>query len=658
LQRHPDHADAIHLLGVVTAKQGRIEPAIDLVRRAIVLKPDWPVAHYHLGNLLQMRELLDLAIESYQRAIALKPDYLQACNNLGIALKEMDRIDEAIAVLERVVVLSPGDAMGFVNLGNALLDKREFGRSLAAHQKAIALKPDLAEAHLNLAAVLKEMGKLEESIAAIGRAIELRPHFAEAHNNLGTALEESGLLDESLAAYSRAIAINPHYERAHFNLGNNLKAMGRMDESIAAYRRSIAISPAFVEAHSNLVYAMHFHPDHDAAAIAAESRRWSQQHAEPLKKFIQPHTNDRSPTRRLRIGYVSPDFKEHPVGRFLLPLWDRRDKSQFELFAYAQVPVADAVTEKLRSCADQWRNITGMPDAEVADLIRNDRIDILVDLTMHMAGNRLLVFARKPAPVQVSWLAYCSTTELDAMDYRLSDSFLDPPGMDESVYREKTIRLPETYWCHRPVDGTSDVNSLPSLRAGHVTFGCLNNFAKVSEPALTTWTNLLLAVPNSVLLLHAPPGSHRKQLQERFGQEAIAPDRIRFVGKQPLRAYLRLHHQIDIALDTFPYGGGTTTCDALWMGVPVISLKGNTAVGRGGVSILNNIGLEEWVADSPAKYVETAVALANDVSRLADLRATLRRRMEHSPLMDAPRFAGEIEAAYRRMWRTWCEAQT
>ncbi len=301
-----------------------------------------------------------------------------------------------------------------------------------------------------------------------------------------------------------------------------------------------------------------------------------------------------------------------------------------------------------------WRNIRGLSDEEIANAIRQDQIDILVDLTMHMADNRLLVFARKPAPVQLTYLAYCGTTGLDTMDYRLTDPFLDPPRQTGQLYSEQSIHLPQTYWCYQPVVEAPSLNELPPLKAGHVTFGCLNNFCKVTAPTLAAWRSLLQAVPQSRLLLHAQVGGHRDLAASFFAQRNISPDRLIFVRKVSTAEYMSTYQRIDMALDPFPYGGGTTTCDALWMGVPVVSLAGQTAMGRAGVSILSNVGLPELVAGDSEQYVAIAAALAQDLPRLSELRATLRDRMQASPLMDAPSFARNIEAAYREMWKRWC----
>jgi predicted O-linked N-acetylglucosamine transferase (SPINDLY family) len=346
------------------------------------------------------------------------------------------------------------------------------------------------------------------------------------------------------------------------------------------------------------------------------------------------------------------------VAQFLLPLLESHDHEQFEIFCYASLNVHDAMTDRCRASADAWREVIGFSDEQLDGAIRRDRIDILVDLAMHTAGNRLLVFARKPAPVQTTYLAYCGKTGLHTIDYRLTDPYLDPPPQDEpenaSSPCELPIRLPETYWCYRPLGETPPLAALPAVRGGQVTFGCLNNFCKATPPALAVWSRLLRAMPESRLLLHAHPGSHRDRVREFLAGQGVAPDRLTFVGMVPRADYFRLYEQVHVALDPFPYGGGTTTCDALWMGVPVVSLAGRTSAGRGGLSILSNVGLPDLVADDVEQYLRIALDLAGDLPRLRQFRATLRDRLRSSPLMNAPRFACHVEAAYRTMWRHWC----
>jgi len=649
----PNFAEAHNNLGNALTDKGELDQAIAACRQAIALKPNFPEACNNLGNALKEKGEIDQAIAACRQAIALKPNFPEAHNNLGNALHAKGELDQAIAACRQAIALKPNFPEAHNNLGNALKEKGELGQAIAVFRQAIILKPNYAEAYSNLGVILRDTGRLDEAIAAFRQAITLKSDFSEAHNNLGVALNNKGQLDPAIAEYRQALALKPNYAGAYNNLGNALKDKGQLDEAIAAYRQAIAIQANYADAHSNLVLCLHYHPGFDAPAIAQELHRWNQEHAAPLKRHIQPHTHDHNPDRRLRIGYISPDFLGHPVGRFLLPLLANHDRQRHELFAYAQVPVPDAMTQRLRACTHSWCNVVGLSDAQVSDIIRRDQIDILVDLTLHAAHNRLGVFARKPAPVQITYLAYAGSSGLQAMDYRLSDPYLDPPHMDESVYSEQTLHLPESYWCYQSIIDLPP-QPAPVLEQGFITFGCLNDFCKVNQPLLNLWAKLLLAVPRSRLLLHTHEGSHRQHVLEYLQQVGIDPRRVSFAGKVPLTAYFELYQSIDIALDTQPFGGGTTTCDALWMGVPVVSLLGKTAVGRAGLSILSNVALPELVAKTPEEYVQIAVNLANDLPRLQQLRSTLRQRMKQSPLMDAPRFARNIEAAYRQMWRKWC----
>jgi predicted O-linked N-acetylglucosamine transferase (SPINDLY family) len=497
-------------------------------------------------------------------------------------------------------------------------------------------------------------GNWDEAADAYRRAIALQPKDDRAHLSLGNALAGKMDLDGAVAAFRAAIALRPDSIEAYNNLGVALKEQGLLDDALECCDKAMAIDPANAAVHSNLVYLLSFHPGYEPAALAKEQRRWNKLHAEPLKPLIRPHANDRSPDRRLKIGYVSPDFRQHVVGQNIFPLLSEHDHEKFEIFCYATSARSDAFTELLRPHADMWRNVASRTDEELAEIIRQDQIDILVDLSLHMAFNRLRVFARKPAPVQVTYLGYCASTGLEAIDYRLSDPYLDPADSDLSLYSETTIRLPETYWCYGCAGPTPEPSPPPSIAAGNITFGCLNNFAKTSWAAQDLWAQVLQGVPNSRMIIHSYPGSHLDEVRERFSKKGVSPDRLEFVAKLPWAQYVAMYGRIDIALDPLPWGGGITTCDALWMGVPVVSLVGQTAVGRGGKSILSNIGLSELAARRPRQYVQTAIALAESPDRLTELRGNLRDRMLTSPLMNARKFARHVENAYREMWRRWC----
>jgi predicted O-linked N-acetylglucosamine transferase (SPINDLY family) len=689
LAQQPEHIDAMHNLGVLAHQTGRNSIAVDLIRRAIVLRPDFAEAHSNFGSVLTDMGQLDEAIAACRQAIALKPNLPGAHSNLGNALRDKGQVDEAITAYRQAIALRPNLPEAHCNLGNVLRDKGQLDEAIASLRQALAYRPNYAEAQYDLGNALRDKGQLDEAMAAYGQAISLRPKFAEAHNNLGgvlmdkgqvdeaiaayrqaiifncnlpeaqsnlgIALKDQGQLDEAVAAYRQAIALRPDFAEAHSNLGIALADQGRLDEAIAACRQAIALKPNYAEGHSNLIFTLHYHPAYDAQAIAEEQRRWNRQHAEPLRKFIQSHCNDLSPDRRLRIGYVSPDFRDHAVGRNLLPLFQHHDRRQFEITCYAHVLRPDAMTRQFQQNADGWRNVVGLSDEQAVKQIREDRIDFLVDLALHTAKNRLLVFARKPAPVQATFAGYPGSTGLSTIDYRLSDPYLDPPEMDESVYSERTIRLPDSFWCYDPLDsGGIPVNSLPAQETGVFTFGCLNKFFKLNEMVLALWARVMRQVENSRLLLLAPPGSHRQRILDRFSQEGIASARIEFAPRQSRAEYLKLYHRIDLGLDSFPYNGHTTSLDAFWMGVPVVTLVGQTVVGRAGLSQLTNLGLPELIARTPDQYVQIVAELAGDLPRLAELRRTLRARMEASALMDGPRFARNVEAAYRQMWRIWC----
>jgi protein O-GlcNAc transferase len=606
------------------------------------------MSHYRAGRLAEAERI-------YRRILALQPNYADALHMLGVLEVHAGRLDAGIELIRQAITICSTRAIYYRNLGNVLKDKGQLDEAIVAYRQAIRLEPNSAQAHTNLGTALWYVKQLDEAIAVFRQVVRLQPDSAEGHNNLGNALMAMKQLDEAITRYRQAIQLKPDLAGAHSNLGNALRDIGQLDEAISSYRQAVLLNPAFSSADSCVLSAVHYHPDYDAGMIREELRRWNRAHAEPLKKFMRPHSNDRDPDRRLRIGYVSADFRRHALAPSLLPLFHEHDRGQVEIFCYSNLLRSDAdeFTGRFQRYASLWRRIEQMSDSQAADLIRQDQIDILVDLALHTANNRLLIFARKPAPVQVTYLGYCSSTGLETMDYRLSDPHLDPLDSDLTVYSERTIRLAETFWCYNPCGVTPEPAASPAECLGYVTFGCLNSFAKISA-SLELWAEILQSVPESRLIVYSPRGAHLDSVRERFAGRGIAPDRLEFPGWQQRDDYLKTYGQIDIALDPFPWGGGITTCDALWMGVPVVSLLGRTAVGRGGASILANVGVPELIARTPREYVEIASGLAKDLPQMAELRRTLRRRMQASPLTDAPRFARNIEAAYRQMWRNWC----
>jgi protein O-GlcNAc transferase len=540
------------------------------------------------------------------------------------------------------------------------LEHLRAGRSrdaIAAFRTAITLQNDFPEAFNSLGNGVYQArgaGYATEAIAAYRRAIELRPDYPEAFNNLGNVLCEIGHYDDAIAAYACALTLRPDFAKAHSNLGNLFKDRGQLTEAIASYAKAVECRPDHALIGSNLVYALHFHPDYDSDALSSALRKWNEAHTEPLTKFIEDHANDRSPDRTLRVGYVSPDFRAHAESFFVLPLLRNHDRERFEVHCYSSLRTPDAITAQFRNAAGAWHDVLALSDEQLAEKIRADRIDILIDLTMHMGDNRLLTFARKPAPIQVTWLAYPGGTGLRAIDYRLTDTWMDPPGETDRLYAEESIRLPDCWVVYDPL---AEIPPRPIEQSGPIHFGSLNNPCKLNRPLLHLWSEVLRSTPGSRLILQTVDGAQRDQIANWLGEWAIDPPRLEFLERCSRRDYLRLYNRIDICLDPLPYNGITTTCDAIWMGVPVVSLVGKTPAGRAGLGLLSTIGVPELIAKTPEQFIEIAAELAGDGERLMSYRRTLRGRMRASPLMDAQRFARNVEAFYRAAWKKWCASQ-
>ena len=699
----PNHADALHLLGVLAQQAGKHEIAVEYIsraigqnsmeaafhnnlgeayralasmssavacyRRALELKPDYAEAHNNLGIALQAQGQLDAAVACCRRALELKPDYAEAHNNLGAALQAQGQLEKASACYRRALQLKPDFAEPRNNLGRispqyhydlgyTFADHGRLDEAMACFRRALNLKPDYAAAHNSLGMAWNRLGKVNEAIACCNRALELEPNFADAHNNLGIIFKEQGKLDDAATCFQRAVELLPSFAEAHSNLGNALREQGKLDDALACFRRALALKPDSAKVHSNLLLTLNYGSADDAKALYEAHRLWHRQHAESLPKTIMPHANERSVDRRLRVGYVSPDFRQHSVAFFLEPILAQHDPHQVEVFCYAEVSTPDVVTVRLRSLAHHWRATFGRSDDELAALIRADGIDVLVDLAGHMGDNRLLVFARKPAPVQVTYLGYPNTTGLQTIDYRLTDEVADPPGTTEAYYSEELLRLPGSFLCYRPPVNSPLLGDAPVLARGQITFGSFNALAKVSSETVALWSDVLAAVPGSRLLLKSQALSDEgvcRRVRERFTERGVDVRRLELCGFKPsLAEHLRVYQEVDIALDTFPYNGTTTTCEALWMGVPVVTLAGNTHVSRVGASLLKCVGLGDLVASTPADYVGIARRLATEREELIHWRTGLRERVSASPLCDELSFTRRLEAAYRGMWQRWC----
>ncbi len=654
LQVEPHHADAHHLLGVLAFQSGRYDRAVTLIRHALTLNPSAAVFHSNIGTAYEALGQLPEALASFQQFLSLQPGAPEAHNAVGNVLWKLGKPLEALPHLHQALRLRPDFPEARNGLGNALLLLGRPDEALDHYREAIRLKPGFPDPWNNAGTVLLDRGKPDEAAAHFREALRRKPDYAEAFNNLANACKEQWQLDEAEAHYREALRLRPAYVDALYNLALTLEQQGRVEEAVACHRQVIALQPDNARYHSGLLLPLTYLAEQTPQALFQEHCRWAERHAAPLTTAVRPHTNDLSPERPLRVGYVSPDLREHPVAFFLEPVLTHLDRSRFHVTCYAGVARPDAVTARLRGLSDAWRDIVALPDDGVAEQIRADGIDILVDLAGHTAGRRLLVFARKPAPVQMTHFGYPNTTGLAAVDYRITDPYADPPGRTEALHTEELVRLPEVAWCYQP-SASPDVGPLPALAAGHMAFGSLNKLAKVTPQAVALWGRLLRAVPGSRLLLLAGAGGQTdRRLRDQFRRCGIDGDRLQLLGRLPRDRYLELYRQIDIVLDPFPYNGGVTTCDAAWMGVPVITLEGNSYVSRQGVSILSNLDLRDWIAGSPEEYVALAARWAKDLEGLGQLRSGLRERMRRSPVCDGVRFTRRLEEAYRAMWRRRC----
>jgi len=649
LKQNPDEADALSLMGVLCRQRKRLPEAEGFLRRAVQLRADWAPFHNNLGNVLADAGKKSEAVEAYRQAVRLNANDPVAHNNLGNGLKDLEQYVEAEKELRTAISLRKDWGEAYNNLAVVLKNMRRVDEAEQVALTAARLCPNLAEVFNTLGTIFKDQNRWPQAEAALRRAIELSPKYAEALVNLGNVLERTGREDEAIVGFKSAAEFKPDYADAFNSLGNATSNRGLHDEAIAAYRQALELKPEHSEVLSNLASVMSAHPAFSAAQVASQYAKWASIHADPLRKFQVAYSNNRDPNRLLRIGYVSPDFSNHPVGRFLRPIFDHHDHEHFEIICYSDGRTPDSYTEALKARADEWHAAADLMDGDLAERMRAHGIDILVDLAVHTLNNRLLMFARKPAPVQITYLGYPGTTGLAAMDYRITDRFLSLEG-SASEGPEKLIYL-KSYWCYQAPTIAPEVAPLPATQTGHVTFGCLNNPSKVSRQCLELWAEILRGVPDSHLILFSKKGQSEDRLYKLFAAHDIGRDRIELVFTQPFDQYLATYNRIDIALDPFPVNGGTTSCDALWMGCPLVTLAGDLAVRRSGSSILGQIGLSEFVAASPDEYAKIATELARDTSKLAQLRSTMRGRMLSSPLMDAAGFARELEQAYRAVWR-------
>ena len=655
LERYPESGFGWKMLCAVLHMTGSSAAAkLGPQQKAVALSPEDPEGQNFLGNTLMELGRLAEAEASYRRALQLKPDYVDAQSNLGKVLRELGRLAEAEASNRRALELKPDFVEAHINLGAVLKELGRLAEAEASYRRALELKPDYAGVHYNLANALKDQGQLDEAVASYRRALELDPNIAMAYNNLGLALKDQGQLDDAVASYRRALELDPNNAMAYNNLGLAFDDMCRPAEAETSWRQALQIKPDLTEAFTNLLFHLQTNETTDVRVLFAEHGHYGELFETPLRSQWPRHANSRNPDRPLKIGFVSADLNNHPVANFIEPvLMHLTGHPRLSLHAYYNNTLVDGMTERLRGYLEQWHPIARLSDEMLAQKIREDGIDVLIDLSGHTDKNRLLTFARKPAPVQASWIGYPGTTGLRAMDYYFSDRLFLPPGQFDSQFTEKIVRLPAST-PFLPSEYAPPVNALPALANGYVTFGSFNRLNKFSPSVIALWSQVLRSLPGSRVVLGGIQERKQEMLIEWFAQGGIAREQLDFHPRTSMAHYLALHQQVDLCLDTFPYSGGTTTLHALWMGVPTISLAGSTAAGRTSAGILGHVGLEAFVAHDAADFVQKGLSWASQLSLLSIIRTELRDRFARSAMGQPELISAGLERALRIMWQRWC----
>jgi protein O-GlcNAc transferase len=577
--------------------------------------------------------------------------YSQA--NLVGVLRSQGKLDEAVTCLQKILAINPDIAEAHRDFGNILKEQGKLDEAVAIYKKAISISPDSPDILSNLSHALNLQGKLDQAIIYLEKAISINPNSAQSHNNLGIILKNQGKLGLAIASYRKAISIKPDYAEAHGNIAGALKDQGKLPDAIESYRKALSIKPDLVKVHSNMLLCM-LYGNYEQTSSLYEHKLWNDRHAEPLKSSMCKHKKGVDQEKKLHIGFVSGDFRNHAVSYFLESFFETYSKKKLKFYCYYNFYNEDVVTARFQKMVDGWRKIAGQSDQVVVEMIQADNIDILVDLSGHTKNNRLLVFARKPAPIQVAWFGYPNATGLAAMDYMLTDYIMDPAGQSDQLHVEKLIRLPGGILCYKPPEVVPDVAPLPMKNKGYVTFVSFNNLAKVTPTVIKIWARILNNVPGSKLLIKNNSITCREVRQRYislFEKESVSENRLILVRRSPeIQDHLAKYGRVDIGLDTFPFNGITTTCEALWMGIPVVVLRGDHHLSRVGASLLTHVGLESLIAEDVDDYIEKATNLASDISYLENLRKGMRIRLQNSPLCNPEEFAKKMENAFRSMW--------
>lgn len=604
-------------------------------------------------KLLANRKYLE-AETAARRFIEIYPGSAFGWKLTGVACFYLSHYQDAQEMLLRAISLDGKDPESISTLGNVLRYKGRVKEALECYERSLEIDESHSPALNGKGLCLMDFNRTEEALACFERALNVNPQQPEIHYNLGALVGGLGRLDEAADCHKKALELNPRSAEAYNNLGLVLQDMGEVDGALSAYDQAIKFNPESSAFFSNFLFALNYDPDQKSEKIFDSYKEFDRRFGLKSHSIQSRHSNEHDPEKRLRIGYVSPDFGFHSIGYFLEPLLENHDRKRFEITAYAQRIGSDAHTFRYRRLIDHWQPTAGLSDDELAERIRADNIDILIDLAGHTAGNRLGIFARSPAPISVSfWMGYGYTTGLSAIDYFLTDAIMAPPG-SEYLFAEQIWRIESPSLVYRPASGMGEVSSLPALVRGTVTFGTLTRGIRINHRVIRVWSEILRRLPGSSLVIDNKSfvtETAQARLAERFAAHGIERERLEIGYHSPPWDVLR---GIDIGLDCFPHNSGTTLVESLYMGVPFITLAERPSVGRIGSTILFGAGHAEWIAHSESEYVDKAVALASDLERLAAIRGNLRAELETGPWRDEAGFARRVEQAYREMWRQWC----
>lgn len=609
------------------------------------------------GNQLEENGQMNEALRLYEKAIEMAPALARAYLNKGNVLLQMEKIPDAVTMYRKAVELNPDYAAAHFNLGNAQIIQNSPDAALDSYEKAIQLKPDFVDAYVARGNVLGDMKRFQDAIDSYQQALKLAPAYAQVHGNLAATLKDAGDLISAMKHYQAAIETDADYLRAYGNLADVYRELGRIDDAVQICRTALRKQPDMVPTYTQLLFCLSHSNRLTAQQLFEEHKRFGDQFEAPFRAMWPVHDNVKDPQKTLRIGLVSADLRAHAVAFFLEPVLAALQHSQsLSLFVYYNHEAEDEITQRIKATIPRWQVIVGLNDHQVAQKILADKIDILIDLSGHTGKHRLLTFARKPAPIQVSWVGYPGTTGLQAMDYYLAGRHFLPAFELDDQFTEKIARLPVTV-PFLPISDSPDVNALPALENGYITFGSFNRIDKIGREVVALWAQLLREIPTAKMLIAGlPANGEYEHLWFWFEQEGIPKTRLEFHNRSNMHTYLALHHKVDVCLDTFPYTGGTTTNHALWMGVPTLTLTGTTPAGRQSSANLSDVNLiQEFGAKNHADFVALGKQVASDLESLSSIRQTLRSRFLNAPFSKTDVFATNLEHMLRAIWQRWCQ---